>query len=88
MPLPIVKGPFYAIRLQRLEPLHLRRASRSTASCNVIGYDGKPIPNLYAAGEMLGIGQLMGKAVCGGMSVTPALALGRVLGGEILEFGA
>ena len=29
-------------------------------------------PGLYAAGEMLGIGQLMGKAVCGGMSVTPA----------------
>lgn len=55
---------------------------------NVITADGKPIPNLYAAGETLGAGQIMGKAVCGGMSVTPALALGRLLGGQILQFKA
>jgi hypothetical protein len=30
----------------------------------------------------------MGKAVCGGMSVTPALSLGRLLGKEILRFEA
>jgi hypothetical protein len=32
------------------------------------------------------MGQLMGHAVCGGMAVTPALALGRLLGHEILQF--
>ena len=35
--------------------------------------------------ELLGMGQLMGRAVCGGMAVMPALALGRLLGNEILQ---
>ena len=87
MPLPIAQGPFYGIRLRGWN-LYTYAGLAVDGRLNVVGYDGKPIPGLYAAGEMLGIGQLMGKAVCGGMSVTPALALGRVLGGEILEFGA
>ena len=51
----------------------------------VIKQDGKPIGNLYAAGELLGMGQMMGNSVCGGMSVTPALTLGRLLGQKILK---
>jgi len=42
----------------------------------------------YAAGELLGMGQLMGKAVCGGMSVTPALALGRLFGNSLLPLAS
>ena len=52
----------------------------------VIRQNGRPIHNLYAAGELLGMGQLMGRAICGGMSVMPALALGRLLGHSILRF--
>jgi fumarate reductase flavoprotein subunit len=46
----------------------------------VIRQDGAPVGNLYAAGELLGSGQTMGKAACGGMMVTPALTFGRLLG--------
>lgn len=87
MPLPIAQGPFYAIRLRSWN-LYTYAGLAVDGRLNVIGYDGTPIPGLYAAGEMIGIGQLMGKAVCGGMAVTPALSLGRLLGGKILEFGA
>ena len=48
--------------------------------------DGKPIPNLYAAGELLGAGQFMGRSYCGGMLVTPALTFGRLLGQRMLKF--
>jgi fumarate reductase flavoprotein subunit len=51
----------------------------------VIRPDGTPVPNLYAAGELLGMGQLMGRAVCGGMAVMPALALGRLLGNSVVQ---
>jgi fumarate reductase flavoprotein subunit len=87
MPLPIAQGPFYAIRLRSWN-LYTYAGLAVDGRLNVVGYDGTPIPGLYAAGEMIGIGQLMGKAVCGGMAVTPALSLGRLLGGKILEFGA
>ena len=46
----------------------------------VVRADGEPVPNLYAAGELLGAGQTMGKAFVGGMMVTPAMSLGRWLG--------
>jgi fumarate reductase flavoprotein subunit len=42
--------------------------------------DGSPIPNLYAAGEVLGSGATLGNAFVPGMMLTPALSLGRWLG--------
>ncbi len=53
---------------------------------NVIREGGDPIPNLYAAGELLGSGQTMGRAACGGMMITPALTFGRLLGDRMLDF--
>ena len=85
MPLPIAKPPFYAIQLQSWN-LTSYAGLAVDGQLRVIRHDGRPIRNLYAAGELLGMGQLMGQAVCGGMSVTPALALGRLLGKEILKF--
>ncbi len=85
MPLAIAKAPFYAIRLQSWN-LTSCAGLAVDGQLRVIGRDGKPIGNLYAAGELLGMGQLMGHSVCGGMAVTPALALGRLLGHEILKF--
>jgi fumarate reductase flavoprotein subunit len=40
--------------------------------------ESKVIPGLYAAGEVLGNGQLMGHGVVGGMSVGPAITFGRM----------
>jgi len=84
-PLPIIKQPFYAIRTQGY-------SSSSTVGLavdkelRVIHEDGSPVPNLYAAGELLGSGQTMGRAACGGMMITPALTFGRLLGQSMLQF--
>jgi fumarate reductase flavoprotein subunit len=42
--------------------------------------DGRTIPGLYAVGEAIGGSTLSGKGFVSGMSVTPALTLGRWLG--------
>ncbi|MGV8959791.1 MAG: FAD-dependent oxidoreductase [Stenotrophomonas sp.] len=85
LPVPIGTGRLYAMRL-------LGSATSSAVgiavneNLNVVRDDGTPIPNLYAAGEVLGAGQTMGKAACGGMMVTPALTFGRLLGKQIIPF--
>jgi fumarate reductase flavoprotein subunit len=85
-PLPIGSPPYYAIRTQAT-------AVTSAAGLTVDGSlralrgDGRPIPGLYAAGELLGAGSLQGKAYSGGMMVTPALTFGRLLGESILPSG-
>ena len=79
LPKPIVKPPFYAIRHQG----HSTTATVGIAvddRLRVIRQDGMPIPNLYAAGELLGAGQTQGRSFVGGMMVTPALSFGRILG--------
>lgn len=86
MPRRIEKGPFYAIR-------HQGHSTTSTVGLavdrelRVIRPGGEPIPNLYAAGELLGAGQTQGKSFVGGMMVTPALSFGRILG-QRLPLGA
>jgi fumarate reductase flavoprotein subunit len=87
MPLPIARPPFYAIQLQSWN-LTSYGGIAVDGQLRVIRSDGTPIRNLYAAGELLGMGQMMGRSVCGGMSVTPALALGRLLGHEIVPLRA
>lgn len=54
MPLPIVKAPFYAIQIQSWNLTAY--AGVADGQLRVIRKDGKPIPNLYAAGELLGMG--------------------------------
>jgi fumarate reductase flavoprotein subunit len=84
MPRSIGKPPFYAIRLQGGSLMSIAGLAVS-AELRVIRENGTPIANLYAAGELLGSGQTMGNATCGGMMVTPALTFGRLLGDRILE---
>ena len=85
MPLPIAKGPFYAIR-------HQGYSITSTVGIavnndlQVVRQDGSTIKGLYAAGELLGTAQLMGSAFCGGMNVMPALTYGKLLGGRMIPF--
>ena len=52
----------------------------------VLKTDGSPIPNVYAAGEILGFGRTSGNAFVGGLSLTPALAFGKVLGEKLLNW--
>lgn len=85
MPLPIAQAPYYAIQLQSWN-LTTYAGIAVNNRLQVIRQDGVPIRNLYAAGELLGMGQLMGRSICGGMAVTPALAFGRLLGRELLSF--
>jgi fumarate reductase flavoprotein subunit len=78
-PLPIAQAPFYAVR-------HLGWSIVGFAGLKVddrlrvVDGRGAPIPNLYAAGEILGLGATSGNAFVGGMSVTPAMTFGRLLG--------
>ena len=85
MPLPIAKGPFYAVEIRSWGLLSYAGVAVNE-NLEVIKQDGKPVGNLYVAGELLGTGQLMGNSCCGGMSVTPALTLGRMLGQSIIKF--
>ncbi len=66
----------------RLESYHVAVACLDSidARLRVIDIRGEPIPGLHAAGEALGHSQTSGKAYVGGMSVTPALSFGRLLG--------
>ncbi|MBT4739902.1 MAG: FAD-dependent oxidoreductase [Rhodospirillaceae bacterium] len=82
-PLPIAKGPFYAVQLQGA-------TVKSAAGLAVDGElrvtrnDGTPIPNLYAAGEVIGGAATSGQALTNGMGMTPALTFGRLLGQKII----
>jgi len=85
-PASIARGPFYAIRSQTWT-LKSYAGLAVNKSLQVINRNGDPIPNLYAAGEVLGATP-GGKAHTSGASVTPALAFGQLLGQKILPVGS
>lgn len=86
MPRPVADGPFYAIRSQAFS-VSSTVGLKVNTDLQVIREDGTPIPGLYAAGESLGQGAMMGSSFCGGMLVTPALTFGRMLGQSLLPIG-
>ncbi|WP_448518870.1 FAD-dependent oxidoreductase [Rhodoflexus sp.] len=76
---PVQTPPFYALltygfSLVSFGGLH------TDARLRVLGRAGIPIEGLYAVGEILGAGATTGNVFCGGMLLTPAVALGRWLG--------
>jgi fumarate reductase flavoprotein subunit len=81
MPRRIETAPFYALPI-------MSYAARSFAGLkvdtefHVLNGQDRPIPGLYAVGEILG-SLLSGNAGVGGMSLTPALAYGKYLGERI-----
>lgn len=87
MPAPIEQGPFYSIRVQSSQLISFAGLAVD-ARLRVLRQDGQPVPNLYAAGEVLGVGNIMGQNYFGGMAVTPALSLGRLLGNELIDLQA
>ncbi len=72
-------GPFYAV-LTYATSLISFGGLAVNEDLQVLDNQNKPIPNLYAAGEILGAGATTGNAFCGGMLVTPAISFGRILG--------
>jgi fumarate reductase flavoprotein subunit len=81
----VEQGPFYAIHaggITVVSPAGLN----VTADLQVVKEDGASIPNLYAAGEVLGFGRLSGRAFVNGMSLMPALTFGRLLGEKLLKW--
>ncbi len=86
LPTKLQQAPYYAIQ-------HQGTSITSTAgiavneALQVIRRDKSAIPNLYAAGEILGSGATQGQAFCGGMMVTPALTFGRLLGERMIRLG-
>jgi fumarate reductase flavoprotein subunit len=76
---PLARPPFYAIRT----PAALLCSFAGVTvdpGFRVTRAGGAVIDGLYAVGEVLGMGATSGAAFCGGMSLTPALSFGRLLG--------
>ncbi len=49
---PLVKAPFYAVKLSRMGATGIPAAGLKTdRNANVVGWDDKPLPGLYAAGN-------------------------------------
>jgi fumarate reductase flavoprotein subunit len=76
------RGPFYAITTVAASILS-RNGLRVDLSLNVLDEAGERIPGLYAVGEVLGNNVFAGDNYVGGMSITPAMTLGRLLGGRL-----
>lgn len=84
MPLPVAEAPFYAIQVQAFSILTYGGLAVDD-NLRVARQDGPSVPNLFAAGEVLGKGNLSGHAYVGGMSLTPALTFGRMIGQRFIE---
>ena len=76
---PIRTPPFYAVITHAVVVITFGGITVD-GDLRVVDESGVPIPGLYAAGEVLGASAAMGDAFCGGMSVTPSISFGRILG--------
>jgi fumarate reductase flavoprotein subunit len=82
LPARIEKGPFYAITSVATSLLS-RDGLKVDTDLAVLDNEGRVIPGLYAVGEVLGNNVFAGDNFVGGMSITPAMTLGRLLGGKL-----
>ena len=81
-PVPIEQPPFFAVKVVG-GMLLSRGGPRVDRLLRPLDRSDRPIRNLYAVGELLGMGQFSGDSFAGGMSVGPALALGRWVVGQL-----
>ncbi|MDA8368900.1 MAG: FAD-dependent oxidoreductase [Nocardiopsaceae bacterium] len=84
LPSRLEQGPFYAITSVAASILS-RDGLRVNTDLSVLDTAGNPIPGLHAVGEILGNNVFAGDNYVGGMSVTPAMTLGRLLGERLAE---
>ena len=81
----IEKAPFYAVKATGITVLSPAGLAVDK-NLQVLKKDGSRIKNLYAGGEILGFGRTSGNAFVGGLSLTPALTFGKILGEKILSW--
>lgn len=80
-----IQGPrLYAIKMHGMV-LKTAAGVRVDDHMRACRADGSRVPGLYVIGEAIGGSTLSGKGFVSGMSVTPALALGRWLGRTLAE---
>ena len=79
LPAPIDRAPFYAVR-NHGTALKSPAGLAVDGRLRVLGGDDRPFTNLYAVGEALGGSSMSGRSFVSGMSVTPALSFGRLIG--------
>ena len=72
----LIEGPYYAITV-RHNILHTHGGAQRNSECEVIGLDGKVIPNLYEAGEL---GDIFATKYLGANSIADLLISGKIAG--------
>lgn len=78
----VATPPFYAFLVNSLVVTTFGGVAVD-AELRVVDGDGRPLADLYAAGEILGMSAMNGDAFVGGMSATPAMSFGRQLGRDL-----
>jgi fumarate reductase flavoprotein subunit len=78
-PMRIDAPPYFALQC-RGSVLATFTGIAASSRLEVLDDHNRPIPHLFAIGETLGGATYTGQAYCGGMLLTPGLALGRELG--------
>jgi len=85
LPRRIENGPFYAVKHHGAAATTIPGLSINE-KFEVIRGDGSVIENLYAAGEILGMGLHSANAFVGGLGLMPAMTYGRLLGERWLHW--
>jgi succinate dehydrogenase/fumarate reductase flavoprotein subunit len=80
----IDRPPYYAIQFFPLARKSLGGVEVDL-SCRVLDARGKPIPSLYAVGELAGVGCINGKAALEGTMLGPSILMGRVAAKHVLS---
>jgi len=81
-PAKLDEKPFYAVKNHGTAYTSCA-GLRVDAGMRVLRADGSPIKGLYAAGEILGRELISGSGFVGGMSLTPAICFGQLIGTSI-----
>ena len=82
---PLDRGPYFAVPITG-SILITHGGISVNHLLQVVDENKRAIAGLYAAGETLGVAQMMGKAVLSGMSVGPALTLGRIAARNAFQY--
>ena len=85
LPRPIDTPPYFAIRAVGFTVLSPAGLDADLDLC-VLDTSSRPIPNLYASGEVFGKARLSGRTYLSGMSLLPAITFGRLLGQKLLTW--
>lgn len=78
-PTRIERAPYYAVQFYPLSRKSMGGVSIDR-SCRVLDTSGRPIPGLYAAGELTGLAGVNGKAALEGTFLGASIMTGRVAG--------